>query len=217
MGNQSAYSSAQTYIKGQQVIVDDVLYQATRSVPVNTSPPNGSFWDVVAITPSGPGGVASVVAGTDVTIDDTDPANPVVSVTDGVLQLVYNAIGPFSVPVWSVPAGWDGTGNASLGATLTTGDALVTGLLDTDGNPIPDGYVFPALIFVEDSTIFDIVMMSSYTFAGGGVAWYGSGGGLPSMAINANEIFAPGLPNGDPSKAGSLYVGAANALFQSAG
>jgi len=38
MGNQSEYSSAQTYIIGQQVILAGVVYVATAPVPTNTAP-----------------------------------------------------------------------------------------------------------------------------------------------------------------------------------
>ena len=110
------------------------------------------------------------------------------------LSLYYNGVGPFDVPVSSLPAGYSG-GIATLLAQLTTGPGLITGLLDTNGNPIPDGWTFPALIFVEGTNIYDIVMLNDYAFnAGGGWAWYGTSGGQPSFALGAQGI--PNLSTG---------------------
>lgn len=297
---QSAYSSSQTYIKGQQCILDGVVYAAIVPVPTNTPPPNSDFWVVVPVpmpgftaqilslifndslpfdvpcfapqnfdpnaenagsvqailTTDGNGYLAGTplqdINGNTVPIYANFPFSATIQISgnyiiaigawlpplgilgqwwsDGsadyaltiptgfqALNLSYNGVGPFPIPCWAVPSGWDGSGNATMGAMLTTGSELVSGLLDTDGNPIPDGYVFPAWIFVEESVIYDIVMMNAYAYPGGGLAWYGTSGGLPSVAINANEIFAPGIPDSDPAKAGALYVGAGNALFRSAG
>lgn len=44
---QSAYDSSLVYGKGQMVIVNGILYQASQRVPINTSPPNGTYWQIV--------------------------------------------------------------------------------------------------------------------------------------------------------------------------
>ena len=99
------------------------------------------------------------------------------------LSLSYNAVGPFSVPIFSAPVGYSG-GAATLGATLTTGSGLITGLLDANGNPIPDGWSFPALIFVESGEIFDIIALNAYVDEPGQqLAWWGQSGGQPSFYL----------------------------------
>jgi len=42
---------------------------------------DGTFWEILPMPPSGGGTVETVVAGNDITVNSTDPANPVVSVT----------------------------------------------------------------------------------------------------------------------------------------
>ena len=42
---------------------------------------DGTFWEMLPMPPSGGGTVETVVAGNDITVNSTDPANPVVSVT----------------------------------------------------------------------------------------------------------------------------------------
>lgn len=59
MAIQGQYDSGIVYFIGQQVVVDGVLYEATAAVPVDTSPPNADYWEVVSgeiVTPS-PAGI----------------------------------------------------------------------------------------------------------------------------------------------------------------
>jgi hypothetical protein len=118
------------------------------------------------------------------------------------LMLYYNAQGPFEVPIASLPAGYSG-GIATMLAQLTTGPSLISGLLDVNGDAIPDGWSFPAIIFVEGSYIYDIIMLNDYTYGpGGGWAWYGSGGGQPSLAIGSQGL--PNLQTGYGNPLGSI-------------
>lgn len=91
----------------------------------------------------------------------------------------------FDVPVASLPAGWSGSGTASMLVQLTTGPDLVNGLEDQNGNPIPDGWSFPAIVFVEGSTIFDIVAVNPF-FPGSGTLYAWDGPGPAVAAINFN-------------------------------
>lgn len=101
-----------------------------------------------------------------------------------VLNLSYAGNGPFPVPCFGVPAGWNGSGIASLGAQLLVGTNIASGvLLDLNSTPIPDGWSFPATIFVEGSTIFDIIATNAYL---SGVAVWGAEGGEPT------QLWVPG-------------------------
>ena len=51
--SQSLYDSSLAYLPGQQVSVAGVVYQALIRVPPNTTPPNGTYWEVVTITTGG--------------------------------------------------------------------------------------------------------------------------------------------------------------------
>lgn len=48
MSNQSQYDSSITYITGQMVIVNEIVYEAVQDVPTQTGPPNGTYWSVVS-------------------------------------------------------------------------------------------------------------------------------------------------------------------------
>ena len=132
-----------------------------------------------------------------------------------VLSLSYAAAGPFPVPCWGIPAGYvPGEGIATIGAQLTVGTNIGSGLLlDANSNPIPDGWTFPAVIFVEGNTIYDIVATNGYTIdsAQGGVITWGSSGGAPVPTPMPGGITSPGvvvlsnLPTSDPSNAGQLW------------
>lgn len=105
----------------------------------------------------------------------------------------------FDVPVAALPAGWSGSGNASIQVELTTGPDLVNGLEDQNGNPIPDGWSFPAIVFIEGSTIFDIVAVNPF-FPGSGALYAWNGPGPAVAAINFND----GIEIQDAS--GDLFV-----------
>jgi hypothetical protein len=162
----------------------------------------GRAYDSTSITAHSPGlavtllatSVQSVATGsgggiTEITSDDssvtiTDPTGPVTDLSvagggGGVgqnLMLSYNGVGPFSVPVSSLPAGWSGSGIAVMLAQLTTGDDLISGLSDPNGNPVPDGWTFPAIIFVEDVNIFDMVALSAWNETNGGITFWNNAG-----------------------------------------
>jgi hypothetical protein len=165
---------------------------------------NGSFYaapglyDLVPqITPPGQNYFATTVL---------VPVNPLDAGSGGgvgqVLMLSYwdgsGESAPFAVPVWSVPAGWDGSGTASMGAQLTVGSGGITSgvLLDADGDAIPDGFTFSAFIFVEGSTIYDIIAFNTYTYAAaaGVLCWNDTGGRPQPLAIEGG-IFTPGTVN----------------------
>lgn len=141
-----------------------------------------------------PKGIQKLLAGAGISI--ADPVGPTTTVTNtgggggGVgqtLMLSYNGVGPFSVPVSSLPADWSGDGNASMLAQLTTGADLIAGLQDENGNDIPDGWTFPALIFVEGSEIFDIIALNAFTQNAaptGGITWWGPTGGSASATLS---------------------------------
>lgn len=100
-----------------------------------------------------------------------------------ILGLSYGGQGPFDVPVFSLPIGWDGSGTASMGAHLTVGTNIASGLLlDMNSEALPDGFTFSAFIFVINTIIFDIVAVNAYAFGadGGVISW--SGGGVDPIS-----------------------------------
>ena len=113
------------------------------------------------------------------------------------LDLSYGGAGPFPVPCRGVPTGFSG-GNAVFGADLTVGTNIGSGLLlDANSNPIPDGWSFPATIFVEGSTIYDIIAINAYTIdnAQGGIILWQSGGDSPTAPVQVpfpGGIVTPG-------------------------
>jgi hypothetical protein len=120
---------------------------------------------------------------------------------------------PFPVQCWGVPDGYDG-GLASLGAQLVTGDGGIPSgvLLDWNGDPIPDGWTFPASIFVEGGIIFDIISFSGWTEeTQGGIVVWGDEGGEPQLLYIPGGISSLGpiifgnLPTSDPSNPGQLW------------
>ncbi|MCF5550307.1 DUF1983 domain-containing protein [Pseudomonas syringae] len=57
-----AYDPDLTYEKGQMVVVDGRIYQADKAVPINTSPPNGDYWEDVGDLLQTANGLAGQVA-----------------------------------------------------------------------------------------------------------------------------------------------------------
>jgi len=173
------------------------------------------------MTPSGGGGTPSdTVVGPDDFGADSSPGSSseysrgdhdhgLPDAPSGVaLSLSYNGVGPFDVPVSSLPVGWAESGTASMVAQLTTGDGLITGLLDSYGNPIPDGFTFPATIFVEGATIYDIVASNAYIFGNPGqtgISWWGGSGGSPTANIGPNALIIQNLPTTDPAISGAFW------------
>lgn len=96
----------------EKVITDGVGTASTLSLGTTSASFTGDL-DLSAATVTGlpPGGVSSVVAGTNVTVDNTDPANPIVSATGEAAGLVA------------------GTGLNSMKSadSLTTGGTLASG------------------------------------------------------------------------------------------
>ena len=84
-------------------------------------------------------------------------------------------------------------------------------LLDINSDAIPDGWTFPAIIFIEESTIFDILAFNGYIFGGAaGIVSWGSEGGPPqpltiSGGLNGGALFISGLPDADPHAAGQAW------------
>jgi hypothetical protein len=124
-----------------------------------------------------------------------------------ILMLSYNGVGPFPVKLLAIPDTLlDNT--ASYMAQLIIGSDLITGLLDSYGNPIPAGFGFPATIYVANSTIFDIVAQNAYVFGNpgqSGYSWWGSEGGTPSANIGPNSLIIQNLPTTDPAIAGAFW------------
>ena len=153
--------------------------------------------------------LANAVAGSTLVFDGNGwvaaPPTPAASV--GVtVQLYYNGVGPIDIPAYSLPDGWNGTSIAALGVTLTTGDDAISGLEDAFGNPIPDGWTFPATVFVEDTTIYDIIAINPFVYGyGSGIVWWNESGGMPGLVLNSNTIIAPNLPTSDPDTPGALW------------
>jgi hypothetical protein len=60
------------------VIVSDVVYQAILRVPINTSPPNGTYWEALASPPPGPedGVFSSLAVSGNVGFNGETPADP---------------------------------------------------------------------------------------------------------------------------------------------
>lgn len=122
-----------------------------------------------------------------------------------VLQLMFGVNGPFPVPCWGVPTDYTGTGTLTVGAQLTTGADTIAGLLDALGNPIPDGWSFPATVFIENSEILDIVSLNAYSAgAGQGFAWWQSSA-APIFSLSPTYLIMPDIPTSDPGIAGAFY------------
>jgi hypothetical protein len=130
------------------------------------------------------------------------------------VPLVYADTGPFDVPVWGLPAGYvAGEGIATLGAQLTIGSTIGSGILqDALSNPIPDGWTFPATIFVESNVIYDIISISPWQDeTQGGIVVWGDFGGPPTLLYvpGGLNVFGPvifsNLPPSDPANPGQLW------------
>jgi hypothetical protein len=52
----SQYNSAQPYLTGQMVLLGSLVYQAVQDVPVETSPPNGTYWTLIPVPQAPLGG-----------------------------------------------------------------------------------------------------------------------------------------------------------------
>ena len=87
-------------------------------------------------------------------------------------------------------------------------------LEDVNGNPLPDGFTFPATIFVEGTVIYDILAFNAYQFSPvAGILWWGSDGGPPipvqfsggittAVLTVQGTVVMSGLPTSDPTSAG---------------
>lgn len=165
--------------------------------------------------------VGPTVAGHTLTFDDSGALNVDGSPVAGgatVVSLTYwdgdEQSDPFGVPCYSTPPDYTpGEGVAILGATITIGSGGIPSgvLLDTNGDPIQDGWSFPASLYVQGTTILDIVAFSAYNITeAGGILWWQSNGGSPvpvpfpggietggPVIVNNASIFAfDGNPNG---------------------
>lgn len=206
---------------GRQTGVIGESYVDTSTNPQTQWYMTRSGWKALGTPGAGGGLVDSVVGGTDISVDPTDPANPVVSFSGvglTILTLDYAGSDPFDVICFGVPAGYSGA-TAALGAILTVGSGGIPSgtLLDGNSNPIPDGFVFPASIYVLGSNIYDILALNPYQFGpSGGILWWGSGGGAPipvpiqggvitpQLLVSGTVVLA-GLPTADPHSGGELW------------
>ena len=66
------YEPEQTYLKGQMVVVDGRVYQAAKAVPVQTSPPNPTYWIDVGQSVETANGLAQQVATNTADINEID-------------------------------------------------------------------------------------------------------------------------------------------------
>ena len=207
------YGKGSPVTNGQQGVPGETYLDTTTSPQTQWYMNAQSVW--MAIGTPGAAGIATVVGGTDIEVDDTDPLNPVVSF-DGtaltVLTLSYAGGDPSEVTCFGVPTGFD-NGIAGIGAQLTVGVNIPSGaLLDTNSNPIPDGFTFPASIFVEGTTIYDIMAFNPWTDqVNGGLVVWGDEGGAPGLLYipggisSLGPIIFGGLPTSDPANPGQLW------------
>jgi hypothetical protein len=81
---QGAYNAATDYAVGDSVSYNGSSYVMFSNAPAATLPTNTTYWQVLANKGAdgagGGGAVDSVVAGNNIDVDATDPANPIVSV-----------------------------------------------------------------------------------------------------------------------------------------
>lgn len=138
-----------TPVEGVVVNVNGVLYEYT-------GPSSG--WDAIS---GGGGGVQTIVAGTNISVDDTDPANPIVSATgSGFLSWINVKESPYN-------AAGDGTTDDTtaiqdaIDAVLAAGGGTLyfpPGIYQIDG-ALQDGsrgnaqLLFPSLDAVDDEQI----------------------------------------------------------------
>jgi hypothetical protein len=138
--------------------------------------------------PGGGGGggiVDSVVAGAGISVDNTDPANPVVSATGG--GGTGDVVGPASSGTDNIPLFADTTGKVIKDSGIS-----LDGVVTTDGNPagvspIASGSgVAPIELrrFVNGTGIEAQANTGSVqfnqSFTGPNRFWYGAGGGVPT-------------------------------------
>lgn len=130
-----------------------------------------------------------------------------------VLSLTYAAQGPFDFLCWSVPDGFTGSGIATVGAQIIVGTNIGSGiLLDANSSPLPDGWSFPAVLFIEDNNIWDIIAFNAFTIGnsqGGIIAWTEGGAPiplpLPGGLSSPGVVVFDGLPTSDPANPGQLW------------
>lgn len=174
----------------------------------------------MAAFPNPPLAPESIVAGQALKLNDAGDGWVVFTPEPGLttLSLYYNDQGPFDFLCWGLPANWFGTeGQGSIGTTLEIGAEgnIASGvLLDSNGDAIPDGWIFPAILFVEGNTIFDIVAFNAYIFGGAaGIVSWGQSGGEPtplniSGGLEGSSLSILNLPGSDPAVAGQVWSNA---------
>ena len=168
---QSAYDSSLAYITGQQVIVGAVVYQAVQTVPPATSPPNGTYWEVVPVTQAYPAGVGYHFSQSFTFADDTELAAgvPILTLNDGDLiaalwcqvDTAFNGttpkgdVGTFSTAAHGL---FDEIGSAVL--DMTTADTVPT---DNTGLQLPTAAKCleitkgPLLVTVNGAVLYFVV------------------------------------------------------------
>ena len=67
-----SYEPEQTYLKGQMIVVDGRVYQAAKAVPVQTPPPNPTYWIDVGQSVETANGLAQQVATNTADINEID-------------------------------------------------------------------------------------------------------------------------------------------------
>lgn len=174
----------QSYLVNQQLIMKDgfgdiagpnpstiKLKSTDGSVLIDTGSSSGSdiVYDLSTLGDSSGipgGGVASVVAGTGISVDDTDPANPIVSASGGggVPYGVASGINTYTV---TLGLSSYTTGqlvivrftNANTGASTLDADGLGAADIQLDGNPISLGDILPlsTLGLAYDGTAWQII------------------------------------------------------------
>jgi hypothetical protein len=85
---------------------------------------NGTQWRVVGSAGGGSGGVQTIVAGTNITVDDTDPENPIISASGGGGSL--SSVG--------ITIGSSGTDAAAVGSPLTSDGSITLNLPSASGS-----------------------------------------------------------------------------------
>lgn len=164
---ENAYNPANTYAESSVVRLNGSSFIAVQAVPLAT-PPSGAFppvdtayWEVLASRgANGAGTIESIVAGTGIDVDNTDPANPIISAEAQEITIIagqgvrVDSTDP-TEPIISVALSPpQGRLTTASGIAVMTANALAATTVyytPSNGNmvPINDGTKFVPRLFTE--------------------------------------------------------------------
>jgi hypothetical protein len=185
LGSAAAASTSDFATAAQGVLADSAIPSSQVGIANGVAPLDNTGKVPAANLPPAPAsGVQSVVAGTNVTVDNTDPANPKVSSTGGGAQADWNATSGAQQILNKPAMAVSGIGVASIGANLNA-VVLGAGATATNNNGVAIG---------------------TNAVANGGVAiGYGAKSPGTAVGINSQASASDSLCAGTLATAGAQY------------